>query len=101
MTILIGIRCTDGVVLGADGAATFVTGNAGSQFTIRQPVRKLQIVSEQLVIGTSGSINLGQRFFEALRGLLPTLAAQPQTESSFKTVVSSACRAQIGQEVQG
>jgi 20S proteasome alpha/beta subunit len=101
LTILIGIRCTDGVVLGADGAATFVTGNAGSQFTIRQPVRKLQVVSEQLVIGTSGSVGLGQRFIEALRSLLQTLSAQPQTESSFKAAISNACRVQIAQEVQG
>jgi len=58
MTLIVGIKCSDGVVLGADGAATF--GNLG-QHTIRQPVRKLTLVQNRLIVGVSGPVGLGQR----------------------------------------
>ena len=60
MTLIIGIKCSDGVVLGADGAATF--GSLGRE-TIRQPVtRKLEILGGRIVVGVSGPAGLGQRF---------------------------------------
>jgi 20S proteasome alpha/beta subunit len=59
MTLLIGIKCRDGLVLAADGAATY--GVLG-QHTIRQPVRKkLRLVDAQTVVGTSGPVGIGQR----------------------------------------
>ncbi len=67
MTLIIGIKCSDGVVLGADGAATF--GSMGRE-TIRQPVtRKLEILASCIVVGVSGPVGLGQRF----RGEIETL----------------------------
>ncbi len=38
MTLIIGIKCSDGIVMGADGAATFATLG---QPTIRQETKKL------------------------------------------------------------
>jgi ATP-dependent protease HslVU (ClpYQ) peptidase subunit len=65
MTLIIGIRCKEGVVLGADGAATLT--NAQLQPTIQMPVkRKLQVFSGQVVVGVSGDIGLGQRFGQAI-----------------------------------
>jgi 20S proteasome alpha/beta subunit len=60
MTLIIGIKCRDGLVLGADGAATYAV--LGQQ-TIRQPVKKKLRVggSQQVVVGTSGSVGIGQR----------------------------------------
>jgi 20S proteasome alpha/beta subunit len=59
MTLIVGIKCKDGVVLGADGAATY--GVMGHQ-TIRQPIRKkLKSIADSIVVGTSGPIGLGQR----------------------------------------
>lgn len=58
MTLIVGIKCSDGIVLGADGAATY--GVLGQQ-TIRQPVKKLKILESCIVVGVSGPIGLGQR----------------------------------------
>ena len=58
MTLIVAIKCTDGVVVGADGAAPL--GSLG-QRTVRQPVKKLTILSNQIVVGVSGPVGLGQR----------------------------------------
>lgn len=39
MTILVGVLCKDGVIIGADGSATF---GAGQMRTIEQPIDKLK-----------------------------------------------------------
>jgi hypothetical protein len=53
MTLIVGIKCEDGIVLGADGAATGI---------VRQAVKKkLRIVDGQVVFGFSGAAGLGQR----------------------------------------
>lgn len=60
MTLIIGIKCKDGIVMGADGEATM--GNMG-QSTISQPMKKkLQIIDEKIVLGVSGPVGLGQRY---------------------------------------
>jgi hypothetical protein len=66
MTLIVGIKCEEGIVLGADGAATF--GVMG-QTTIRQATKKLDIMEGCVVIGVSGPIGLGQR----IRGDVQTL----------------------------
>jgi 20S proteasome alpha/beta subunit len=59
MTLIVGIKCEKGIVLGADGAATY--GVLGTP-TIRQPVKKkLRCMGTQVVVGVSGSVGLGQR----------------------------------------
>ncbi|QNK03487.1 hypothetical protein [Dyella telluris] len=60
MTALVGIYCRDGVVIGADSAAT--SSAAGGMRTIEQPVMKIEIVDERLIIAGTGQIGLGQRF---------------------------------------
>jgi 20S proteasome alpha/beta subunit len=59
VTLIVGIKCSDGIVVGADGAATF---GAMGQHTIRQSVRKLTIISQKIIVGVSGPVGLGQRF---------------------------------------
>lgn len=59
MTLIIGIECKDGIVMGADGGATL--GDV-TQFTVMQPTKKLKIISESVIIGTSGQVGLGQQF---------------------------------------
>lgn len=59
MTILVGILCKDGVVIGSDSSATFAAG----QFrTIEQETKKIDIVGDQIIIAGTGQIGLGQRF---------------------------------------
>lgn len=60
MTLIVGIKCRDGVVMGADGAATL--GSMG-KFTVRQSVKKkLSILHDKIIIGVSGPVGLGQRY---------------------------------------
>lgn len=58
MTLIIGIRCSDGIVLGADGSATL--GALGTHTARQQSVKKLQILRRDAVIGLSGPVGLGQ-----------------------------------------
>lgn len=65
MTLIVGIKCDDGIVLGADGAATL--GVMG-QSTVRQATKKLDILKESVVVGVSGPVGLAQR----IRGEIET-----------------------------
>jgi len=59
VTLIIGIKCKDGIVMGADGAATL---GAMGQRTILQPMKKLEVISNSIILGVSGPVGLGQRF---------------------------------------
>ena len=63
MTLIVGIKCTDGVVMGADSAATFATPTG--QSTVIQSATKLQIPAGPIITATSGPMGLGQLFAEA------------------------------------
>ena len=67
MTLVVGIKCSDGIVLGADGAATF---GALGRTTIRQPTKKLCILKNAAVIGVSGPVGLGQFYTGEMLQLL-------------------------------
>lgn len=59
MTVLVGILCQDGVVIGADSSATFSVGGAR---TIEQPTKKLCVIRDQLIVACTGAVGLAQRF---------------------------------------
>lgn len=58
MTLIVGIKCEDGIVVGSDGAATL--GAMGQQ-TVRQTFKKIAIAQDCCVVGTSGPIGISQR----------------------------------------
>ncbi len=60
MTLIVGILCKEGIVVGADGAASL--GVMG-MMTARQPVKKLSLFTHPLpmVVGVSGSVGMSQR----------------------------------------
>ena len=61
MTVVVGIRCTDGVVIGTDSAMTF--GLSAQQLTIEQPYHsKIDVVENHIIVAGTGHIGLGQRF---------------------------------------
>jgi hypothetical protein len=64
MTLIVGVKCSDGIVLGADSTATYVTPLG--QPTIRQETAtKLHIATDtvgRLVVAVSGPIALGQSY---------------------------------------
>ena len=68
MTLIVGIKCVDGVVLGADSAATYGTA---FQSTIKQQTsKKLSIIGGQIVLGVSGPVGLAQSYASEIDGLL-------------------------------
>jgi hypothetical protein len=64
MTSLVGIYCTNGVVIGADSSATFAKGTTP---TIEQPTQKIQIIGNSVIVAGTGSIGLGQRFINIVK----------------------------------
>ncbi len=65
MTLIVGIRCSDGVVIGSDSAMTFGVGRA---HTIVQPFRqKIEIINDRVILAGTGSIGLSQRFADTIR----------------------------------
>ena len=66
MTLILGIRCTDGIVLGADGSATL--GALGTYTARQQSVKKLRIVRDKIVFGLSGPVGLGQLLCAGVEG---------------------------------
>jgi len=64
MTIVIGLLCQDGVVVGTDSSATF---SAGRMPTIEQPCEKIKIIDDHLIVTGTGPVGLGQRFTEIVK----------------------------------
>ena len=64
MTVLIGVRCTDGVVIGADSAATSAAGNI---HLLKLASDKIVIVGDRVIVAGTGQIGLGQRFAEQVK----------------------------------
>ena len=67
MTLIVGIKCTDGVVMGADGAATL--GLPFGQDTVIQPVSKLHIVDGRMIMGVSGPVGLSHLYLDRVERL--------------------------------
>lgn len=61
MTVIIGLKCSEGIVLGADGAATL--GTMGLR-TIVQPTIKLSLIETKAIFGFSGPVGLSQLFYD-------------------------------------
>ena len=61
MTLIVGILCSDGVVIGTDSAATF--GPNERTPTISQFLQdKISIIDDRVIVAGTGAIGLGQRF---------------------------------------
>jgi DNA-binding MarR family transcriptional regulator/20S proteasome alpha/beta subunit len=72
MTLVLALRCRDGIVLASDGQAT--TDAAGQP--TRQPVRKLFDVGARVAWGTAGCIGLQQTLADELAARGDELAAE-------------------------
>ncbi len=59
MTLVIGIKCTDGVVVASDSLASYTTSTGIP--TAGQPTDKIDIISDSIICSTSGPVGLGQR----------------------------------------
>jgi 20S proteasome alpha/beta subunit len=59
LTVLVGVLCRDGIIIGADSASTFV---AGSTRTIEQPTTKIEIIGGSIILAGTGPVGMKQRF---------------------------------------
>jgi hypothetical protein len=60
MTLILGIKCQDGIVIGADSETTFATMLSGK--TIALASSKLDVFGERVVVGVAGAVGMGQAF---------------------------------------
>lgn len=68
MTALVAIRCTDGVVIGADSSATF--GDGAYLRTVEQPTsKKIEIVNDFAIVAGTGYVGHHQRFAAMVKRL--------------------------------
>jgi 20S proteasome alpha/beta subunit len=97
MTLIVGILCSNGVVVGADSAATM--GSLGNR-TVIQPTKKLEIISDRVVLGVSGPVGLGQRFAHELATGYSAgeFASKPPVEAM--TMISTKFRSHMAPEYQ-
>ncbi len=65
MTLIVGVWCTDGVVVGSDSAVTFSTATHLPTIVQHFP-RKIAIINDRVAIAGTGSVGLGQRFIEVV-----------------------------------
>ena len=97
MTLIVGIKAREGVVLGADGAATL--GNVSSS-TIRQPVKKLNIVGSSAAVGVSGYVGLGQRIIAEIEDLWQSKELRSKNSSEAMSLLRKRLWEHIGVELQ-
>jgi Proteasome subunit len=64
VTLIVGIRCQDGIVLGSDAAATSGTLLDGN--TIVLATSKLEVYGGYVVLGVAGAVGMGQNFHRTL-----------------------------------
>ena len=90
MTVLVGIRCKDGVVIGSDSAATF--GSNGQMTIGQQAVQKVQVIADHIVHAGTGAVGIAQLIVDSL--------ARGWQEGAFKNLRTSAQLAHvIGQRI--
>lgn len=83
MTLVLAVRCREGVVLASDGQAT---SDAAGQPT-RQPVQKLFALGDRISWGAAGSLGLQQSVHEALAAHAETILAADDPRAALTQAV--------------
>lgn len=84
MTLIVGIRCSDGVVMASDSAATM---GAGLLATIgQQHVTKVRKLGGAMLFGSSGPVGMSQLICEALESHWSDFKAQRTPEGAMRSV---------------
>lgn len=66
MTIIVGVRCTDGIVIGADSIATSAMGI--QPLIHLQSNSKLHIFSDNVIVAATGAVGHTQRLYHQPSG---------------------------------
>ena len=87
MTLIVGIRCVDGVVIGTDSAITF---GSPQLLTIEQPYHsKIECIEDHMLVAGTGPIGLGQRFIEETRSLWKEKAFRSQSVTKIGQLIAN------------
>lgn len=88
MTLIVGIKSKEGIVLAADGAATL--GSMGNR-TVIQSVKKLSTIQDKIIVGVSGSVGLSQRINGVVDKLvhLKSLLRKVENPTSYEYIISA------------
>ncbi|MBX7135861.1 MAG: hypothetical protein K1X67_24600 [Fimbriimonadaceae bacterium] len=70
MTLVLGIKCSDGIVLGADGAATYVAGGSMLPTIQQNTSKKLRLIGRDMIFGMAGPVGMSQSHHESLQNLI-------------------------------
>lgn len=98
MTAVVGILCSNGVVVGTDSSATFA--HTSSFATIEQTTEhKLVVLEERVLVAGTGPVGFGQRFRLLLNQLLqqnlldgkPMEAAKQVSAAMIRDLVQTGC----------
>jgi hypothetical protein len=86
MTVIVGILCSDGVVIGTDSA--MVAGRSQSGYTIERQdgdVLKIEVIEGTTLTAITGAMGLAQRFNEQMGTIIRTLREpfQPPQQQPF------------------
>ena len=95
MTLILGIKCSAGIVMGSDGAATLISAEGIP--TVMEPMHKLHVLQESLIMGVSGQVGLGQLYCDRVASLWK--ANQFGKECSMPDALRK-LRQAIGQDAQ-
>lgn len=87
MTVLVGIRCSDGVVMAADQAMTFSSGG-GPTISHRAP--KISVLHNSVIVAGTGQVGMKQRLVERVDQLWGVAAGKPECIKAGKTPVEVA-----------
>lgn len=87
MTVIVGTRCSDGVVIGADGISTSARGGkALLQVTSEE---KIRIIDGKVILVSTGSAGLGQRVEDAVRGAYDCCTFTQRKHACVTTLAST------------
>jgi hypothetical protein len=76
MTVIVGILCSDGVVIGSDSA--MAAGRLHTGYTIERQegdVLKLEVIERNIITAGTGAMGLSQRFNERVGATIKELRA--------------------------
>jgi 20S proteasome alpha/beta subunit len=97
VTLIIGVLCSNGIVMGADGAATL---GALGQHTVLQPVKKLNKIGNSVILAVSGSVGLGQRIGGLVNQLWVGGQLPPMTSFDAMTRIRQTIGPHLNLEIQ-
>ena len=84
MTVIVGILCSDGVVIGSD--STMVAGRLTTGYTIERQegdVLKIEVIGEDTITAVTGAMGLGQRFNDQVTATMRELRQPYQPPQQF------------------